>query len=93
MATKEELEVYYGKYSTLEQVRNMPEEQIDQVRWYIDIGDDDFLFEGNSLVHIEMRKRKIIHEYRVRQGGHSWTYWRESLPEVLSFVSEAFHQH
>jgi len=93
MATKEELEVYYGKYSTLEQVRNMPEEQIDQVHWYIDIGDDDFLFEGNSLVHIEMRKRKIIHEYRVRQGGHSWTYWRESLPEVLSFVSEAFHQH
>ena len=92
-ATKEQIEVYFKKYSTLELVRNMPEEQKDQVRWYIDVGDDDFLFEGNSLVHIEMRKRKIPHEYRVRQGGHSWTYWRESLPEVLSFVSEAFHQH
>jgi enterochelin esterase-like enzyme len=92
-ATKEQIEVYFKKYSTLELVRNMPEEQKDQVRWYIDVGDDDFLFEGNSLVHIEMRKRKIPHEYRVRQGGHSWTYWRESLPEVLLFVSEAFHQH
>jgi len=92
-ASDQQIDTYFKQYSALELVRNMPEDQKDQVRWYIDVGDDDFLFEGNSLVHIEMRKRKIPHEYRVRQGGHSWTYWRESLPEVLSFVSEAFHQH
>jgi enterochelin esterase-like enzyme len=92
-ATKTELEAYYKKYSTLELIRNMPDEQKDRVRWYIDCGDDDFLFEGNSLAHIEMRKRDIPHEYRVRQGGHTWSYWRESLPEVLHFVSQAFHQN
>lgn len=92
-ASKSEVEAYFKKYSVLEQVKNMPEEQKDEVRWYIDCGDDDFLYEGNSLVHIEMRKREIPHEYRVRQGGHTWTYWRESLPQVLHFVSEAFHQH
>ncbi|GJM28957.1 MAG: endo-1,4-beta-xylanase [Cyclobacteriaceae bacterium] len=91
--TKAEVQAYFKQYSALEQVKNMPEEQKDQVRWFIDCGDDDFLFEGNSLIHIEMRKREIPHEYRVRQGGHSWSYWRESLPEVLRFVSEAFHQH
>ncbi len=92
-ATKAELEEYIEQYSVLEQVKNIPEDQKDAVRWYIDCGDDDFLYEGNSLVHIEMRKREIPHEYRVRQGGHTWSYWRESLPEVLGFISAAFHQH
>ncbi len=91
-ASDQQIEAYFKQYSTLEIVRNMPENQIDEVRWYIDCGDDDFLYEGNSLVHIEMRKLKIPHEYRVRQGGHGWTYWRESLPTVLSFISDAFHR-
>ena len=63
------------------------------MRWYIDCGDDDFLFEGNSLAHIAMRKREINHEFRIRNGAHNWTYWRESLPEVLEFVSMGFHQY
>ena len=92
-ATDSELEAYFNKYSALQQVRNMPDDQKEEVRWYIDCGDDDFLYEGNSLVHIEMRKRDIPHQYRVREGGHTWTYWRESLPEVLNFISQAFHQY
>ena len=92
-ATDEELEAYYKKHSVLDMVKNMPDEQKKAVRWFIDCGDDDFLYEGNSLVHIEMRKNNIPHEYRVRNGGHTWTYWRESLPVVLSFISDAFHQY
>lgn len=91
--TDQEIEVYYKQHSALELVQQMPDDQKRAVRWYIDCGDDDFLFEGNSLVHIAMRKAGIEHEFRIRDGGHSWTYWRESLPEVLHFVSEAFHQH
>ena len=74
-------------------VNDMPEDQKKAVRWYIDCGDDDFLFEGNSMVHIAMRKNDIPHEYRVRDGGHTWTYWRTALPEVLKFVTVSFHQH
>ena len=91
--TDKELEAYYKKHSVLDMVRNMPEDQKKPVRWFIDCGDDDFLFEGNSLVHIEMRKNNIPHEFRIRNGGHTWTYWRESLPVVLSFISDAFHQY
>lgn len=91
--TEEEMEAWYKKHSALELINDMPEDQTKAVRWYIDCGDDDFLFEGNSLVHIVMRKKEIPHEFRIRNGGHTWTYWRESLPEVLSFVSDAFHQH
>ena len=89
----EQLMAYMKMHNAVDLVNAMPDDQRRAVRWYIDCGDDDFLFEGNSLVHIAMRKREIPHEYRVRDGGHTWTYWRESLPVVLSFISDAFHQH
>jgi len=83
---------YYNRHSAIALVNNMPDDQKKAVRWYIDCGDDDFLYEGNSLVHIAMKKKEVPHEYRVRDGGHTWTYWRTSLPKVLEFVSDAFHQ-
>ena len=42
---------------------------------------------------IAVRKKEIPHEFRIHDGGHSWTYWRNALPTVLNFVSEAFHQY
>lgn len=91
--SEKELEAWYKRHSAVELVKEMPDSQKKAVRWFIDCGDDDFLYEGNSLMHIEMRKKEIPHEFRIRDGGHTWTYWRESLPVVLSFVSDAFHQH
>ena len=88
-----DLEAYFKKYSVLSLVENMPDNQKRAVRWYIDCGDDDFLYEGNSLVHIAMRKKEIPHECRMRDGGHTWTYWRAALPVVLEFVSMSFHQY
>lgn len=89
----EQLQAYFKKYDALQLIDAIPDDQKKAVRWYIDVGDDDFLYEGNSLAHIAMRKKEIPHEYRVRDGAHNWTYWRTSLPVVLSFVSDAFHQY
>jgi enterochelin esterase-like enzyme len=83
---------YYKRQSVQELVNNMPDSLKKAVRWYIDCGDDDFLYEGNSLVHIAMRKKEIPHEFRIRDGAHNWTYWRTALPEVLQFISMSFHQ-
>jgi enterochelin esterase-like enzyme len=91
--TDEQIEAYYKRHSAVPLIEAMPDDQKKAVRWYIDCGDDDFLFEGNSLVHIAMRKKEIPHEFRIRNGGHSWSYWREALPTVLAFVSESFHQN
>lgn len=87
------IEKFYNRQSVLVLINAMPDSLKKTVRWYIDCGDDDFLFEGNSLAHIAMRKKEIPHEFRIRNGGHNWTYWRESLPDVLEFVSQAFHQY
>lgn len=87
------LREYHKNHNALSLVNNWPDENKSSVRWYIDCGDDDFLYEGNSLVHIAMKKNEIPHEFRIRDGGHTWTYWRESLPAVLEFISQAFHQY
>jgi len=84
---------YYNRHNVVALVNSVPDDQKKAVRWYIDDGDDDFLYEGNCLVHIAMRKKDIPHEFRIRDGGHTWTYWRESLPEVLAFISQGFHQY
>ena len=92
-SSEKETEAYFKRQSVLELVNQMPDDQKKAVRWYIDCGDDDFLFEGNSLVHIAMRKKEIPHEFRIHDGGHNWQYWRNALPTVLNFVSQAFHQY
>jgi enterochelin esterase-like enzyme len=91
--TDDQVTKYFQQYSVLNLIKNMSQENRNTVRWYIDCGDDDFLYEGNSLVHIAMRKSEIPHEFRIRDGRHSWQYWRSALPEVLDFVSQAFHQN
>jgi len=91
--TDEQIETYYKRHSALALVEAMPDDQKKAVRWYIDCGDDDFLYEGNSLIHIAMRKKEIPHEFRIHNGGHTWTYWRTALPTVLEFVTQSFHQY
>jgi enterochelin esterase-like enzyme len=92
-ATDQAIETYYKTYSALPLLDTLTGDRKKAIRWYIDCGDDDFLYEGNSLVHIAMRKNEIPHEFRTRDGGHTWTYWRAALPKVLEFVSQAFHQY
>ncbi len=89
---KKDLQGYLDRHNPLTLLDSVPKEQLNSVRWYFDCGDDDFLYEGNSLVHIKMKKLEINHEFRIRDGAHTWTYWRTSLPTVLSYVSDAFHQ-
>lgn len=88
-----QIETYYMEHNIHQLVENSSVEALKSVRWYIDCGDDDFLYEGNSMLHIALRNKGIPHEYRVRDGGHNWSYWRSSLPEVLDFVSMGFHQY
>ncbi len=83
---------HWKKNSVLYLAETLPVEEIEKVRFYIDCGDDDFLYVGNSLLHIEMRKRGINHEYRVREGAHNWTYWRNHIIHGLRFIGDGFHR-
>jgi enterochelin esterase-like enzyme len=90
--TAEQIDAFGKQHDAFYLVENMPDAQKTQVRWYIDCGDDDSLSEGNALLHVAMRNKGIPHEFRMRNGAHNWTYWREALPEVLDFISQGFHR-
>ncbi len=82
----------WNKNAILRIAAATPVEELNQVRFYIDCGDDDFLIKGNMELHALLTDRKVQHEFRVRDGAHNWTYWRTALPEVLKFVTESFHR-
>ena len=74
-------------------IENATKEQcvkIASVRWFIDVGDDDFLFDNNMEFIKAMRQKRIPYQLRVREGGHTWQYWQQALHVALPFVSESF---
>lgn len=89
---KDRLTPSWKKYSVLELIRNFPEENKRKIKIYATCGDDDFLFKGNAALWIALREARIPNEFRVRDGGHTWGYWRETLKEVLPTVSAHFHR-
>jgi enterochelin esterase-like enzyme len=65
-------------------------EDLNKTRWYFDCGDDDFLYRGNSALHVALADKKVKHEFRMRDGGHTWTYWRTGIGDALKFLGESF---
>ena len=86
------LSAHYRQYDPLTIVRDAPAEQKKYPRLYLDCGDDDVRNDGNAALHVLLRNAHIPHEYRVRDGGHTLTYWRVGLREVLRFIGDTFRE-
>lgn len=86
-------DAYYSN-SVLHLLEALPEEDLSATEFYIDTGSDDVFFDGSVLIHNMLRGPYNADErtfssnlrFRVREGGHNWTYWREGLPEATRFV-------
>ncbi|MEI6060620.1 MAG: alpha/beta hydrolase family protein [Bacteroidota bacterium] len=56
--------------------------------YFFDCGDDEeSLSEPNDALHDLLRDLNIKHEYRMKNGAHSWDYWHKALPEALRYIS------
>ncbi len=80
-------------HSALEYVRNADEATVNKLRtvkWFIDCGDDDFLFTQNVQLHQLMRQKGIKSELRVRNGQHNWEYWHYSIRMAFPYASRNF---
>lgn len=79
--------------SALKYVENADEETVKKLRtvkWFIDCGDDDFLFDLNVKLHQLMRDKHIKDELRIRNGVHNWEYWHTALRLSLPFATRNF---
>ncbi len=83
---------HFRSVSPLDLAKSLPEDALKKVRYYIDCGDDDFLIKGNCALHLVLTDRKIPHEFRVRDGGHNWIYWRTGIVDGLKFIGQSFNR-
>jgi S-formylglutathione hydrolase FrmB len=89
---KDRLNKVWRDNSVLHYVRTKPTIELAKVRYWIDCGDDDFLFKGNCLLHIALTEKKVPHEFRIRDGAHNWTYWRSGITDALKFIGDSFRR-
>lgn len=89
---KERLNKAWYDNSVLKIVETKSADDLKKVRYWIDCGDDDFLTKGNCLLHIALTDKKVPHEYRVRDGAHTWGYWRTGITDALQFIGDSFRQ-
>ncbi len=82
----------WKKNSILNIVATTPADSLKKVRYWIDCGDDDFLIKGNCLLKIALTEKGVPHEFRVREGAHTWTYWRTGIIDALAFIGDSFRQ-
>jgi len=82
----------WRKNSILDLAAKLPLKQLNSVKYYIDCGDKDERILGNSLLNFTLNARKVTHEFRVREGDHNWSYWRQSMEDGLKFLSPIFQR-
>ncbi|MBN2481704.1 MAG: esterase family protein [Bacteroidales bacterium] len=74
----------------VENANEATKEKLKTISWFIDCGDDDFLLDRNLEFVTAMKQAGIPHQFRVRDGGHTWEYWHSGLYILLPFVSRNF---
>jgi enterochelin esterase-like enzyme len=83
---------WYKPYDVITYFENLPEKTESKTKWYISCGDDDHLSPNNALLHIAMKSKGIPHEFRIHNGAHDWSYWRNVLPEFMTYISDSFRK-
>jgi phage pi2 protein 07 len=84
---------YYQDNSPFHLLNSENLDRFKDLKIYIDNGDDEqTLSRSNEELHILLRDLNINHEFRVRNGGHTFEYWRSSLKNGLNFIDDAFNQ-
>lgn len=63
----------------------------DSLHLIIDCGSDDFLYKQNLALHKKLLYEKIDHDFIVRPGAHTWTYWTNSIQYELLFMHNFFN--
>lgn len=90
LAGEARLTAHFQAHNPLALAEGLKAQDLREVRWYLDCGDQDDLLGGNLALHQALKARGIPAALRVRGGGHAWSYWRSGLLPALEAVSGVF---
>lgn len=57
-----------------------------------DCGYSDFFYQVNLAFHQKLVNKNVPHDFTVRNGGHSWEYWENSIQYQALFFSRFFNK-
>jgi len=58
----------------------------------IDCGVSDFFVQSNRTLHEKLVALGVPHDYAERPGGHTWSYWSNSIRYQVLFFATAFQR-
>ncbi|MBP1841236.1 alpha/beta hydrolase [Formosa algae] len=61
-----------------------------QLNILFDCGVDDFFYDANLRLHNKLKARNIPHDFISRPGGHTNTYWSNSIQYHMLFFNDFF---
>lgn len=82
-------EVWY-KNSILKIVEEKTQAELQKVKIRISSGDQDYLLKGSLLLHFALNEKNVNHQLRIKEGSHTWTFWRSDITDVLEFITGNF---
>ncbi|MCM1292278.1 MAG: esterase family protein [Bacteroides sp.] len=64
-----------------------------QVNIIFDCGTDDFFYDVNCTLDRELNQRRIPHAFLTSPGGHTPSYWHQSIGPQMDFFARHFREH
>ncbi|ADQ79052.1 esterase [Paludibacter propionicigenes WB4] len=83
----ERLNEYWYKNSILKIVEEKTQAELQKVKIRISCGDQDYLLKGSLLLHFALNEKNVNHQLRVKEGAHTWSFWRSDITDVLEFIT------
>lgn len=82
---------YYKEHNPLYYFTESTASSFSDIKFFFHCGDDEEqLLILNDTLHVILRNLHIDHEYRVRNGAHTSSYWNEAIKEVIPFIDDCF---
>jgi len=83
---------HWKEWNPLEVAATVPVEQLTKLAIYFDCGDKDrYGFDQtNAELHDLLEKRKVPHEWHLRDGGHGRDYFADHVGESMQFHGHVF---
>ena len=83
---------HWKKWNPLELAETLPAESLGKLAIYFDCGKSDrYGFDQtNAQLHEILEKRKVAHEWTLRDGGHGHAYFEEYVGQTFLFHGKLF---